>query len=234
MVEIKLDGPGKNALGTRMMEGLLARVRAAGDAPLVFTGSGDAFSAGLDLKEVVSLDVPRMTAYLALLDELMTTVFLHPAPTVALVNGHAIAGGTVLTLACDWRVAARAPKARLGLNEVALGLRYPPRILSIVQYRVPPQHLETVVLAAGLHAPDAALALGLLDEVSDDAPAAARTRMDALAALPRGAYAAAKRELRAPHVTPSPEAETRFQNEALPEWTRPELKERLAKVLSRS
>ena len=53
MVEILIEGPGKNALGSALIDNLSAQMDAADGAPLLFTGSGDAFSAGLNLKEVV-------------------------------------------------------------------------------------------------------------------------------------------------------------------------------------
>ena len=83
----------------------------------------------------------------------MIGLFEYPAPIVALVNGHAIAGGCVLALTADWRVAPAGSKARIGLNEVALGLHYPPRVLNLVKARVPPRWMEKVVLGAELATP---------------------------------------------------------------------------------
>ncbi len=60
MIEIELNGPAKNALGTETMTALLEKVRAAKNEPLLLTGAGDAFSAGLNLKEIASLDEAGM------------------------------------------------------------------------------------------------------------------------------------------------------------------------------
>ena len=106
MVEITMAWKAKNALGTETMTDLRTRLRAAAGAPVLLTGTGDAFSAGLNLKEVASLDVAGMRAFLELLESLMTELFQYPGPVVAHVNGHAIAGGCILALACDHRVAA--------------------------------------------------------------------------------------------------------------------------------
>lgn len=231
MIEVVIEGPGKNALGRELMSSLLEQVRGAGDVPLLLRGAGDAFSAGLNLKEVVALERDGMESFLRLLGELSAALFMHPAPTVALVNGHAIAGGCVLALCCDWRVGAPNARARIGLNEVALGLRFPGRILRILRYQVP--LLDRVVLGAGLHDPSAALALGLLDEVRDDAEEAARTRLAALAAHPRAAYGAAKADLRSDLAAALPGEERAFVEEVLPVWVSDELKARVRAVLGK-
>lgn len=231
MTEIVLEGPGKNALGTGLMERAIAAIRAAGDAPVLVRGSGDAFSAGLDLREVVSLDVAGMEAFLGRMGELFDLLFHHPAPTVACVNGHAIAGGCILAVACDHRVATSDPRARIGLNEVALGLRFPPGVLAIVRYRVP--SLEPVILGAALHPPADALRLGLVDELADDPLPVARQRLAALAMHPRAAYSHAKRELRAAVGRPDPERTRAYLAEVLPAWTSDEIKALIRAFLDR-
>jgi enoyl-CoA hydratase len=61
---------------------------------------------------------------LALLNQLFYRLYGLSVPTVAAINGHAIAGGLVLALACDWRVAI-ADGALFGLTEVSVGVAYP-------------------------------------------------------------------------------------------------------------
>jgi enoyl-CoA hydratase/carnithine racemase len=138
----------------------------------------------------------------------------------------------VLALACDYRVAAPDPGCLVGLNEVALGLQFPPRILDLVRRRVPSEHLETVVLGAGLFAPVEALRLGLLDAVREDAEAHARARLAELAAHPLEAYAAAKHAIRPPLGATAKELAA-FDGTGLASWVSPELKARIAKVLRR-
>ncbi len=228
---VRIEGPGKNALGTGLMTSLRERIREADGDGLLLVGAGDAFSAGLDLKEVASLDVPSMERFLRNLQDLLLELFLYPGPTVACVNGHAIAGGCLLALACDHRVAARAPKARIGLNEVALGLRFPPVVLSLARARV--DAIEQVVLGSKLHDPESALRLGLVDEVVDDAQGRAEQALKYLESLPRAAYAATKRDLRASAVRSDPAAERAFMEEVLPVWTSEDLRARIRKMLER-
>jgi enoyl-CoA hydratase/carnithine racemase len=225
--ELTIAGPGKNALGTAVMQDLLARVRAAGDRPILLTGAGDAFSAGLDLKEVAALDRPGMERFLLLLDDLVDALYAHPGPTVACVNGHAIAGGCVLALCCDHRVARDDAAVRIGLNEVALGLEFPPKILALVRRRVPPRWVDRILLEAGLHPPRAAVQLGLLDEVAAEPMSVARERLAALAAHPRAVYAATKRALRAGALELAPDAQRYFRETVVPAWCAPATKERV-------
>lgn len=230
--ELTIAGAGRNALGTDVMNECLRRIGEAAGRPLLLTGEGPAFSAGLNLKEVAALDRAGAERFLEVLDRLVDTLYRYPAPTVAWVNGHAIAGGCVLALACDYRVAAPDPGCLVGLNEVALGLQFPPRILDLVRRRVPSEHLETVVLGAGLFAPVEALRLGLLDAVREDAEAHARARLAELAAHPLEAYAAAKHAIRPPLGATAKELAA-FDGTGLASWVSPELKARIAKVLRR-
>lgn len=231
MIEIEIEGPGKNALGSELMSSLRERIREAAGAPILLRGSGDAFSAGLNLKEVASLDPEGMERFLRLLVDLSADLFNYPGPTVALVNGHAIAGGCVLALCCDWRVGAASPRARIGLNEVALGLRFPPLLLRMLRYQLP--RLDPVVLHAGLYDPETARGMGLLDEVSEDAEALARKRLSQRASHPAAGYAAAKADLRAGVTATDPADEAAFLREVLPVWTSDELRDRIRGFLGK-
>jgi enoyl-CoA hydratase len=231
--EITIAGPGKNALGTQRMEELLQQLDAARGGPVLFTGRGDAFSAGLDLKEIHAADRAGMKRFLDLLTELVARVHHHPGPTVAAVNGHAIAGGCLLALVCDVRFATDDPRCRIGLNEVALGLRFPPRVFALARSRLSPAHATEILLGAGLHGPLDALRLGLVDRLEADPLSAARAELARLAAHPADAYAAAKRDVRAGSEPVDASAERRFEEEILPVWSGAELKARIAGFLGR-
>lgn len=218
MVDIVLQGPGKNALSTGVMRAALAALDAAGDAPVLLTGHGDAFSAGLNLKEVATLDGEGMLRFLETLDALVVRLFTHPAPVVALLNGHAIAGGCILALCADHRVSVDAPSVRIGLNETALGLVFPPRVMKLARARLPRHTLDTVLLDAGLYAPAEALRLGLVDAVSADAEGAARAALSRLASHPAEAYRGNKKLLRE-GVLDLDDVEARaFRDELIPRW----------------
>lgn len=197
MRRIVLSAPGKNSLSTAVLEGIRRDFEAAGHEPVLFTGDGDAFCAGLNLKELATATGPAMRKLLEALDGAVEAIFHHPAPTVALVNGHAIAGGAVLALCCDVVVASANPRIRIGMNETAIGLPFPPKVTAMVRYRIPAGNVEKVLLGAGLHAPEEAKALGLVDVVAEDAAAAAERELTRRAAHSSQAYAINKRQLRA-------------------------------------
>jgi enoyl-CoA hydratase len=234
MYELRIEGPAKNALSSVLIDHLLHGLEAAKGEPILFVGAGDAFSAGLHLGEVASLDRSGMERFLGRLEELMSAIFQYPAPTVACVNGHAIAGGSVIALCCDWRVAVPNPRVKIGLNEVALGLRFPPRILEICKRRIPWRYQEEVLLGARLYAPAEAQRVGLVDEFADNAESAARRYLEALASHPPEAYAATKRDLRGarPSDLVSDAAWAERVQELLPAWTSPALKQRVLAAIS--
>lgn len=229
MVTITIQGPGKNALSTAVMDDLLAQLDAAREEPLLVTGAGDAFSAGLNLKEVASLDAAGMRGFLTKFEALVARLYGHPAPTAAAVNGHAIAGGCVLALCCDARVATRG-KAKIGLNELAIGARFPPLTLALVRDRLSKRYLDTVVLGAALVDGEGAARVGIVNEVAEDPLAVGRQRLEALAAHPRASYAAVKRDLHAPVLAA---AATCDWDELISIWMHPETRQRMQAQLAR-
>ncbi len=233
MHPITLSAPGKNAMGSELMAFVRSELAAAGGAPVLITGDGDAFSAGLNLKEVASLDAPGMARFLQLLEDMVLDLYTYPGPTVASVNGHAIAGGCVIALCCDHRVMTTNPKARMGLNEVALGLRFPPRVFNMARDRLPRRWQEQVLLGAALHDPARALELGLVDELAEDPAGVGRARVEVLAKHPAAAYSATKLRMRDGVLGPSPTEQARFQTEDLPSWTSDDLKQKIAQLLGK-
>jgi enoyl-CoA hydratase/carnithine racemase len=230
---LTIEGPGKNALSTAVMSDVIRQVKEARGRPVLVTGAGDAFSAGLNLKEVASLDEAGMARFLGLLDDMMDALFEHDAPMVACVNGHAIAGGCVIALCADLRVAADDPRIRIGLNEVALGLEFPPKIMKLARHRLSPHQVERALLEAGLYEPRRAVDLGFVDEVAAEPRARAAALLDALAGHPAAIYAATKRTLRAGALALG-EAERRyFRDAVLPRWIAPEVKQKVLAALKR-
>lgn len=221
MHAITLEGRGPNTMSVAMLDAIVAQLDAAGDAPVLLTGAGNAFSSGLDLDALARADVSEVGALLDAIERAARRIFLHPAPVVAAINGHAIAGGCLVAQCADHRICVDEPKVRLGMTGVALGLVYPPFVPAIFRARVPVPHAETVLMGAQRVDPREALRLGLVDELVP----AARLRERAMeileqrAQLPRAAYASIKRALREPAYAGVAEAHARFRDDAVPSWT---------------
>ena len=230
MRTIILSGAGKNSLSTALMQRTLAEVRDAKDEPILLTGDGDAFSAGLNIKEVSTLDVAGMTTFLGALEELVIALYEHPAPVVAWINGHAIAGGCVLALCADIRVMTAREGVRIGLNEVALGLRFPPLTFAMVRARLTAPALERVLLESALYDSAEARHLGLIDVVGEEP--VARMMLSKLASHPRDIYAATKLLLR-PRLQITEEDRKKFSEDTIPYWASPERRAALLSVLEK-
>jgi len=97
------------------------------DSPVVLTGTGRRFSAGLDLDEHFRLfagDPAAVGSWFAGYRATNMRLFTYPRPTVAAINGHAFAGGLITAAVCDHRIAVTGD-ASFGLNEVPIGIPMP-------------------------------------------------------------------------------------------------------------
>ena len=93
---------------------------------------GKSFCAGLDLKNVPFFGDADQKRLLNALNRAFCSVYSCPFPVIGAVNGHAIAGGLVLALACDWRIGADR-SLLAGLTEVLVGIPYPVAAIEIAR-----------------------------------------------------------------------------------------------------
>jgi enoyl-CoA hydratase/carnithine racemase len=136
---ITIDDPERrNPMSTDVMQGLLdATRRAAGDDDvrvIVYTGAGEAFSAGGDLSAGFVDDALGRHQERGALADLFRLMDRCGKPTVARVNGHALAGGFGLAVACDITICDEG--AKLGTTEIRVGL-WPMMISAILARTVP-------------------------------------------------------------------------------------------------
>jgi enoyl-CoA hydratase len=142
------------------------------DLPVVLTGQDDVFSAGIDFR--YSFDIfgsgreDKIHAWYQAYRESNLRIFQYPRPTVAAVNGHAIAGGLITALDCDFRIAARKP-AKFGLNEVPIGIPMPAAYVEIIKYTLGDQVSALATLRGKLYDLEEAERLGFFHEVVEPA-----------------------------------------------------------------
>jgi len=165
--ELRLNRPPVNALSSELVVGLRQAVETAplgGMRAVVVSGSPGRFCAGLDIPSLLPLDEPAITAFWHDFYGLLRALACSPIPIVAAITGHAPAGGTVLPLFCDYRIAAEGDW-KIGLNEVRVGLAIPPVIFGALVRQVGARQAERLGVAGLWVSPRAAAEVGLVDEL---------------------------------------------------------------------
>ena len=166
--EVRLNRPPVNALSTEFLRAIgqaLEEASRDGARAVVLSGAPGIFSAGLDLPLLVRLDRSGVEGLWRELYALMKCLASSPIPIAAAITGHAPAGGTVLALFCDWRVAARGD-FKLGLTEVQVGIALPQVILAALRRQVGPRQAERLAVSGVMISPEEALSAGLVDELA--------------------------------------------------------------------
>ena len=196
---VSMDHGPANALDQFLVADLSAHLDEAerSGRPVVLTGNGRFFSAGLDLTGLPE-EREEMGAFVDSFDDLVRRLFLFSCPTVAAVNGHAVAGGAILAAACDVRIGADADY-RIGVSEVQLGVIFPAAAFEVLRATIPPMRATEVLLQGRLAGPGEAISSNFLHElaVPEELGARAVERAEELGSLPRQAYVHTKRERRA-------------------------------------
>ena len=165
---LRMNRPPVNALDPGLCAALTAaitRAQADGAGGIVIAGQAGIFSGGLDVPLLLQLDRDAIREFWSLFFDLLRAVTASSVPVAAAITGHSPAGGAVIALQCDYRVAADADY-KIGLNEVQVGLPIPAPIITalveLVGYRTA-RRLTT----RGLMIPMAeAQELGLVDELA--------------------------------------------------------------------
>jgi enoyl-CoA hydratase len=167
-------------------------------AALIFTSRPGVFSAGLDLKLLVTQTLPEIFKFQRVFADTMLRVYLFPIPTIAAYSGHSIAGGAILSFACDRFMAVDGPY-KVQINEVANKMIIPTWITTICRSSIPPRFWKEALLHAHIYTPCEAYEKGIIDDLVDeggDVLAAAKTYAQDLFRLDAKAYDATKKMMR--------------------------------------
>jgi len=199
---ITMDDGKANALSHAIIDTLNETLdRAEKEArAVVLAGRPGLFCAGFDLGPMTE-GAASARALVKAGSELNMRLILHPQPVVAACTGHALAAGSLLLLSVDTRIGAHG-KFKIGLNEVAIGLRLPVFAVELAHDRLCERHIVGATVEARLYSPERACEVGFLDRVvpADDTIEAALNEARTLSKLNLKALADTKRVLRGPMV----------------------------------
>src|SRR5438094_4128238 len=158
----------RNALSIQLLNELLVvldEIEKSDGQVLILTGAGKAFCAGMDLDELKTLtekshdenveDSRRMA-------QIFRRLYDFPKPTIAAVNGAAIAGGTGLATMCDFTLAT--PEAKFGYTEVRIGF-VPAIVASILVWQVGHKIARDLLLTGRIFDATEAHRIGLVNEI---------------------------------------------------------------------
>jgi enoyl-CoA hydratase len=210
-------------------------IRISSARAVVITGSGNIFSAGVDLLRLQEGGRPYIRRFLPALSTMFETVFSHPKPVVAAINGHAVAGGCVLACAADRRLMAREG-GQIGVTELLVGVPFPAIAMEIMRHATAPQYFADTIFSGATFPSKDAVVRGLVDELVDPVVLLDRAvaAAQALAALPPYAFVLTKRQTRQPALERL-ESVGRAVDVAVEEiWTAPETLERIRVYVART
>ncbi|MBZ5509391.1 MAG: enoyl-CoA hydratase/isomerase family protein [Acidobacteriia bacterium] len=158
----------RNAISYELIDDLLAALKQAAGSEaqvVILTGAGKAFCSGMDLENLKQLSTRTHEQNLqdsVTMASLFKALYDFPKPTIAAVNGPAIAGGTGLATLCDFTLAV--PEAKFGYTEVRIGF-VPAIVSSFLIANIGEKRARDLLLTGRIFGAEEALSLGLVNEI---------------------------------------------------------------------
>ncbi|MFN0060412.1 MAG: enoyl-CoA hydratase/isomerase family protein [Planctomycetota bacterium] len=202
IVIVRLAHGKANVLDLELLESLeqaIDHLRDPGIRAAVLTGRDAIFCAGVDLFRVSDGGAEYLSRFLPALRRALHALFTLEKPVVAAANGHAIAGGALLLLACDYRMMAEGG-GRVGVPELRVGVPFPAIALEILRGVLPPAQFARMIYRGETFEGEQLERFGIVDERVPSAELRERAiaRARELAGIPAATFAITKRQLRAP------------------------------------
>jgi enoyl-CoA hydratase/carnithine racemase len=228
-----------NPINNELVGELAAAIRHAKEErdvrSLVLASTNDKFfSIGWDIPQLIGLTKSEFADFFKRYNRMCLELYTLSKPTVAALTGHAIAGGCILALCCDYRYVADGKKL-MGLNEIKLGVPLPYVVDCVLPTLVGGRYAREIMECGDFYPPDAALRMGLADAVRapDQVLPASVEKAKALGAMPEQAFAIIKRnrteEIEKAILSQLEEQERRFVECWYSEAARQRLKEAATK-----
>ncbi len=170
IARITLDDGKVNAMNWEFFTELnesLGHAQADKAAVLILTGRPGIFSAGLDLKLIATQSLPEQLRFQNEFATTMLRVLLFPIPTIAAYKGHSVAGGFILSCACD-RFMVQDGAYQMQMNEVVNGMMIPSWISLICRSSIPSRWWREVLLMARAFTPREAFERDIPDTLIDE------------------------------------------------------------------
>ena len=160
---------------------------------MVLCGGEKFFSIGFDLPALIKMNRPEMSDFFYQFNQLTLDLYTVPFPSACAVAGHAIAGGNILALACDYRFAVPDTK-KIGVNEIRLGLPVPYLADSILRQIIGDRAATRMMYSGEFLSLADAAAIGLIDETcpAERLRPTATEKIAGLAAFDMRAFSAIK------------------------------------------
>jgi len=230
---VRLNRGVTNAINGDLVTELAAAVRQVSEQPdiraLVLASANEKFfSIGWDIPQLIGFEKREFADFFARYNRACLDLYTLPKPTVAAITGHAIAGGCILTLCCDYRYLADGKKL-VGLNEIKLGAPLPYVVDRVLPALVGGRYARAIMESGDFYDPAAALQMGLVDAVlpQDQVLPASVEKARTLGAMPEQAFVVIKRN-RTAEVEKAIRAQLDKQESCFVEcWYSPEARERL-------
>jgi len=168
VTELQMNHAPANAMDTAFVNGMrdaFGGMVDSGVKAVVISGRDGMFSGGVDVPALLPLERAAVLEFWTAFLQLMSDIATSPVPVVAAITGHSPAGGAVLALHCDYRVAASG-KFKIGLNEVQVGLPVPSSVLGVLGFVTGQRTAQRLTMQGLLVSPDEALDAGLVDELA--------------------------------------------------------------------
>lgn len=225
-----LDAEFSEALAAALAEATTGEAKA-----VILTGSGSIFSAGVDLPRLIAGGPEYVKRFLPHLSAVLWNLLTIPKPVIGAANGHAIAGGCLIMLACDYRLMA-AGNGRIGVPELLVGVPFPPLALEIVRFAMPGHVRNRMIYLGETLSADVALQRGLIEEVvpAEGLETRAREVAGQLSAIPHDAFRLTKQQLRAPMLERANTYTTMYGQETAATWESPETHEHIRDYIERT
>ena len=134
------------------------------DAIIIKSSIPGIFSAGLDLNDLHRTSRDHLELVWKSLQDLWLQLYSSKLITLALINGHCLAGGTLLASACDYRLGIEG-QYKMGVTAAKIGLVAPPWFLSMLIHIMGRRMAEHALQVAQTYSPDEAVKIGLMDGV---------------------------------------------------------------------